>query len=79
LFLGNFSLVDFVTQQLVIQHVSKCGVGASPGAQYKVYPTYDFACPYLDLAEGVTHALRTLEFRDRDQLYNLVQNVSMTC
>eukprot|EP00775_Hariotina_reticulata_P003777 gene3777-4036_t len=44
------------------------------GERYKVYPTYDFACPYLDLAEGVTHALRTLEFRDRDQLYNLVQH-----
>jgi hypothetical protein len=45
------------------------------GTQYKVYPTYDFAAPWLDLAEGVTHALRTLEFRDRDVLYNAVQQV----
>ena len=46
------------------------------GEQYKVYPTYDFACPFMDAAEGVTHALRTLEFRDRDELYQAVQQVS---
>ncbi len=42
------------------------------GADWCIYPTYDFAHPLSDALEGITHSLCTLEFEDHRPLYEWV-------
>ncbi|CRG87966.1 glutamyl-tRNA synthetase [Talaromyces islandicus] len=44
------------------------------GTSWKIYPTYDFCAPVLDSIEGITLALRTNEYRDRNAQYEWIQN-----
>ncbi|GAM90218.1 hypothetical protein ANO11243_082600 [Dothideomycetidae sp. 11243] len=43
------------------------------GTLWKVYPTYDFCVPFVDAVEGITLALRTTEYNDRNAQYAWIQ------
>ncbi|KAI8555272.1 hypothetical protein RHMOL_Rhmol05G0162200 [Rhododendron molle] len=43
------------------------------GSSYKIYPTYGFACPFVDSIEGITHALRSSEYHDCNAQYYRIQ------
>lgn len=48
------------------------------GSTYKVYPTYDFACPFVDSVQGITHALRSSEYHDRNaQYYRILDDMGL--
>jgi glutamyl-tRNA synthetase len=47
-------------------------------SKYKVYPTYDFACPFVDALEGVAHALRSSEYHDWNaQYHHILQDMGL--
>jgi glutaminyl-tRNA synthetase len=50
------------------------------GAEWCLYPMYDFTHPISDALEGITHSLCTLEFEDHRPLYDWVlDNISIPC
>ena len=61
---GNMNLRDPVIYRIL--HA----VHPRTGADWHIYPTYDFAHGQSDAIEGVTHSLCTLEFEDHRPLYD---------
>jgi len=50
------------------------------GAEWCIYPMYDYTHPVSDALEGITHSLCTLEFEDHRPLYDWVlDNISIDC
>jgi len=48
------------------------------GAEWCIYPMYDYTHPISDAIEGITHSLCTLEFEDHRPLYDWVLDVLET-
>ncbi|OHT03812.1 putative glutamate--tRNA ligase, cytoplasmic [Tritrichomonas foetus] len=44
-----------------------------------VYPTYDVCCPIIDSKNGITHAMRSWEYTDRDHQYRwFIEKLKLT-
>ncbi|GJU76787.1 glutamate--tRNA ligase, cytoplasmic [Tanacetum coccineum] len=70
----NKSLRDPVYYRCNSNHSKPVKPHHRTGYEYKVYPTYDFACPFVDAIEGITHALRSSEYHDRNAQYHRIQD-----
>ena len=71
---GNINMRDPVLYR--IRHAAH----PRTGADWCIYPTYDFAHGQSDAIEGVTHSLCTLEFEDHRPLYDwLIERLPVPC
>ncbi len=69
---GNFNMRDPVLYR--INHTSH----HRTGDKWCIYPMYDYAHPFEDAMEGITHSLCSLEFEDHRPFYDwVVQNVTL--
>jgi glutaminyl-tRNA synthetase len=67
---GNMNLRDPVLYRILHAEHPRTG------AEWCIYPTYDFAHGQSDAIEGVTHSLCSLEFEDHRPLYDwLIDNL----
>jgi len=66
---GNGSMRDPVLYRVILDPPH-----AKTGKKYKMYPTYDMACPIVDAIEGVTHVLRDSQYSDRTEQFQWLQN-----
>ena len=69
---GNINMRDPVIYRILHQPHPRTG------ADWCIYPTYDFAHGQSDAIEGITHSLCTLEFADHRPLYDwLIDNLPL--
>jgi len=62
----------------ILYRIMRGAVHHQTGAEWCIYPMYDFTHPICDALEGVTHSLCTLEFEDHRPLYDWVlENVTL--
>ncbi|MHB8927432.1 MAG: glutamine--tRNA ligase/YqeY domain fusion protein [Bacillota bacterium] len=61
---GNINLRDPVLYRILHAEHHRAG------AEWCIYPMYDYAHPLSDAIEGITHSICTLEFEDHRPLYN---------
>lgn len=69
---GNFNMRDPVIYRINHMHHHRTG------DKWCIYPMYDYAHPFEDAMECITHSLCSLEFEDHRPFYNwVIENVTL--